>query len=77
MMQPDIQPEPPALVLPAGPFRSSCGPADGPIRERHDLPGCIGVHPANPADASIGFRAKWQCGIACARPLRRRDAAFR
>lgn len=60
------QAESPALVLPTGPFWSSCGPTDGPIRESHDLPGCIGVHPADPADAGIPFKAKWQCGIAYA-----------
>jgi hypothetical protein len=60
------QAEPPALVLPTGPFWSSCGPVDGPIRHRHDLPGCIGLHPADPADAGIPFKAKWPCGIAYA-----------
>ena len=61
-----IAPEPPAPVLPTGPFWSSCGPVDGPIRTGHDLPGCIGLHPADPADAGIPFKAKWQCGIAYA-----------
>jgi hypothetical protein len=59
-------PDPPALVLPTGPFWSSCGPADGPIRERHDLPGCIGMHPADPVDAGVPSADKTLCGIAYA-----------
>jgi hypothetical protein len=58
--------EPPALVLPTGPFWSSCGPADGPIRESHDLPSCIVMHPADPADASAPSSAMGMCGIAYA-----------
>src|SRR4051812_30468324 len=64
-MSSDSEPsEPPALVLPTGPFWSSCGPVDGPIRERDNVPGCIGLHPADPSDASIAPRATRQCGIA-------------
>jgi hypothetical protein len=58
--------ETPALVLPTGPFWSSCGPADGPIRERHDLPSCLGVHPADPSDAGPTSGDKTLCGIAYA-----------
>ena len=61
---PPSESEPPAPALRTGPFWSSCGPTDGPIRERDDIPGCIGLHPADPADANIAFKAKWQCGIA-------------
>jgi hypothetical protein len=57
-------PEPPDLVLPTGPFWSSCGPADGPIRLRHDLPGAIGLHPADPVDPGLPRCASSLCGMA-------------
>jgi hypothetical protein len=59
-------PEPPALILPTGPFWSSCSPAIGPTRRRDRIPGCIGMHPADPVDSSVPPATTGMCGIAYA-----------